>query len=126
MQGYQLTAAVLGIGLAVVILYLLRRDHLYLRDGLFWIAVAMGSVALGIWPTLIDTIGGVVGVAYPPALLFLVAILVLLVRTLLTDISVTRLRRDLRRLNQKMAMAALDSEPPDEATNDVQHRSIGS
>jgi hypothetical protein len=116
MQGYQLTAAVLGIGLAAAILYLLRRDHLYLRDGLVWIAVALGSVALGLWPRLIDGIGVLLGVAYPPALLFLVAILVLLVRALLTDLAVTRMRRDLRRLNQALALADVEREAGRPAT----------
>lgn len=105
MQGYHLTAAALGIGLAVVIIYLTRRDHLYLRDGLFWIVVALGSVVLGIWPGLIDIIGSHAGVSYPPSLLNLVAIVFLLVRVLQTDIAVTRMRRDLRRLNQELAIA---------------------
>ena len=48
--------------------------------------------------------------AYPPTLLLLVAILVLIVKALLGDIALTKLRRDLRRLNQRMAL--LEGEHP--------------
>lgn len=103
MKDFHLFAAVLGIGLGVSILYLVRRDHLYIRQGLFWILVALMSFALGVWPPLMDFVSSAVGVAYSPALVFLIAIIVLLIRSLQTDIALTRLRRDLRRVNQRIA-----------------------
>lgn len=104
MNNLLITSAVLGTGLAASILYLVRRDHLYLRDGLFWIAVALVSVVLGIWPSLIDLIGRLAGVAYAPALILLLATVALIVRALLADIAVTQMRRELRRLNQRIAL----------------------
>ena len=109
MKSYQITVLVMAIGLAVGILYLVRRDHIYIRQGLFWIVVAVLSLALGAWPTAIDYIGETLGVAYPPTLLFLVAISVLMLKGLLGDIALTRLRRDMRRLNQRIAL--LEAEP---------------
>ena len=100
----------IGFGLAYAILYLVRRDHLYIRQGVFWILVAAFSLGFAIWPTLIDTLGGALGIAYPPTLLFLVAIVVLVVKSLLADIISTRLKRDIRRLNQRLAM--LEAEHP--------------
>ena len=41
MKSYQITVLVMAIGLAVGILYLVRRDHIYIRQGLFWILVAV-------------------------------------------------------------------------------------
>ena len=110
MKEYYYTVLITGVALAAVILYLVRRDHLYIRQGLFWIVAAVGSLAFAIWPRLIDSLGGLLGIAYPPTLLFLAAILVLVVKALLADISVTKLRRDLRRLNQRMAL--LEAEHP--------------
>ena len=104
MKDYYYTVLVTGIALAAGILYLVRRDHLYIRQGLFWIAAALVSLAFAIWPTAIDAIGGELGIAYPPTLLFLTAILVLVVKALFADIAVTKLRRDLRRLNQRIAL----------------------
>ena len=110
MRSYHLTVLVIGIGLAIAILYLVRRDHLYIRQGVFWILVAALSLLLGAWPYLIDTVGEALGVAYPPTLLFLVAIAVLVIKALFGDIAVTKLRRDLRRLNQRIAL--LETEQP--------------
>lgn len=109
MKDYHLTVLVIGFGLAYGILHLVRRDHLYIRQGLFWIIIALLSLALAIWPYLIDTLGVALGIAYPPTLLFLVAIVVLVVKALLGDIALTKVRRDLRRLNQRIAL--LETEP---------------
>lgn len=115
MKEYHLVATVLGIGLALTILTLIRRDHIHLRQGLFWTAVAIASLVFGIWPGLIDFLGHAVGVAYSPALLFLAAIVVLVLRALFTDIALTQLRRDVRRLNQRIAL----SESRDESSRDA-------
>jgi hypothetical protein len=108
MQTYHLAVMVLGIGLAIGILFLVRRDHLYIRQGLFWILVATLSFLFGIWPFLIDTLAGLVGVAYPPTLLLVAAMVVLVVKALLGDIALTKVSRDLRRLNQRIALLEAD------------------
>ncbi|HYC36853.1 MAG TPA: DUF2304 domain-containing protein [Usitatibacter sp.] len=110
MKDYHLTVLVIGFGLAYGILHLVRRDHLYIRQGLFWIAIALLTLAFAIWPYLIDTLGAALGIAYPPTLLFLVAIVVLVVKSLLGDIAQTKLRRDVRRLNQRIAL--IEAEHP--------------
>ena len=103
-KDFHLLMGALGIGLGVAILLLVRRDHLYIRHGVFWMAVAIVSVVLGVWPNLVDRIGQVTGVAYPPALLFLLAIMMLIIRAVIADIAFTRLRREVRILNQKIAL----------------------
>jgi hypothetical protein len=104
MKDYYLTVLVIGFGLAGVILFLVRRDHIYIRQGVFWIFVAVMSTLFGVWPTLVDVVGAALGVAYPPTLLLLVAIVVLIVKALYADIALTKVRRDLRRLNQRIAL----------------------
>jgi len=109
MAPLQITTTLLGIGLAAVILLLVRRDHLYLLHGLFWILVAGAAAVLGVWPGLIDRLAVVVGISYPPALLLLVAVVIVLVKTLHTDIVNTRVERDVRRLNQRLAILEADN-----------------
>ena len=104
MKDYYLTVLVMGFGLAGVILYLVRRDHIYIRQGIFWIVTAFFSLVFAVFPYLIDSIGVAFGVAYPPTLLLLVAIVVLVVKALYSDIALTKVRRDLRRLNQRIAL----------------------
>jgi hypothetical protein len=113
MKEYHLTVLVIGIGLAAGILYLVRRDHIYIRQGMFWIVIALTTLAFAFWPTLIDVVGGALGIAYPPTLLLLTAIVVLVLKALFADIALTKVNRDLRRLNQRMAL--LEAEHPSEA-----------
>ena len=108
MAHLQITTTLLGLGLAAVILFLLRRDHLHLGHGLFWILVALGSALFGLWPGLIDCVASVVGISYSPALLLLVAVVVLFVKALHNDIMNTRIGRQVRRLNQRLAMYEVD------------------
>ncbi|GKS90052.1 DUF2304 domain-containing protein [Acidovorax sp. SUPP2539] len=110
MASLQATTALMGIGLAVLILYLIRRDHLYLMHGLFWVVVAGAAALLGAWPGLIDRLAKLLGISYPPALLLLLASMVLLVKSLHTDMVNTRIERDVRRLNQRLALLQADNE----------------
>ncbi len=104
----QTTTSVIGVALAGLILYLVRRDHLYLRDAAFWIGVAGLSVLFGLWPRFIDQLSAIAGVAYSPTLFLLIGLLVLVTRALMSDLALTQLRRDIRRLNQRVAL--LDAE----------------
>jgi hypothetical protein len=112
MRDYHVTVLVIGILLAAGILYLVRRDHIYIRQGMFWILVALSTLAFAFWPSLIDVVGGALGIAYPPTLLLLVAIIVVVLKALYADIALTKVNRDLRRLNQRMAL--LEAEHPAE------------
>ena len=111
MKSYHLTVLVVGVALAFGILYLVRRDHIYIRQGVFWILVAVATLALALWPNLIDTVGTMLGIAYPPTLLLLAAIVVLIVKALLGDIAMTKMRRDVRRLNQRIALLEAEGPP---------------
>lgn len=108
MASLQLTTTLLGVGLSVVILFLLRRDHLHLTHGLFWFVVAGLAALLGLWPGSIDLIAKLAGISYSPALLLLGAVIVLTVKSLHTDIVNTRIERQVRRLNQRLAMYELE------------------
>lgn len=108
MTSLSLTTAFLGLGLAGAIIWLLRRDHIHLSHGLFWLSVATLAAVLGVWPETIDRMAAITGVNYPPALLLLVAVIVLLIKTLHTDILNTRIERQVKRLNQRLAMLDLE------------------
>lgn len=102
------TTALLGLGLAAAIMWLLRRDHLHLSHGLFWLSVAALAAVLGIWPQTIDKIARATGVSYPPSLLLLLAVIVLLIKTLHTDILNTRIERQVKRLNQRLSILDME------------------
>ena len=105
---YHLTSAVLGIAFAAAILLLVRRDHLRIRYSVWWLLVAGVSLILGLFPGVIDTVGALFGVAYPPTLLLILGIAALLIKILYMDIEHSRLERNLRRLTQRIAMYEAD------------------
>ena len=112
MPALQITTSLLGLGLAALIFVLLRRDHLYIHHGLFWIVVAALGALLGLWPGLIDSAARLVGISYAPAALLLGAVVVLFIKALYADMMQTRLERQLRRLNQRIAMLELGKAQP--------------
>lgn len=97
-------SATLAAVVVLAIFWLLRRDRLPVMHSLWWLCVAALIAVLGLFPGLIDQAAGWVGVAYPPSLLFIAAILVILIKVLLEDIELSHDRRRLLRLAQKVAI----------------------
>ena len=116
MLNLQITTSLLGLSLAVLIVHLLRRDHIYILHALFWITIAALAALLGLWPGSIDRVAGWIGISYPPAALLLGAVVVLFVKSLYADITHTQLERQVRRLNQRIALMDVQ-EPTNPAVN---------
>ena len=110
MLSLQITTSILGLGLAVLILRLLRQDRLYIRHAVFWTSTAVAAAVLGLWPKLIDIISMALGISFPPAALLLLACLVLLLKALYADILHTETERNIRRLNQRLALLEVEIE----------------
>ena len=79
--------------------------------------VAVVAAALGVWPGLIDKAAALTGIAYAPALLLLIAVVVLLLKILHTDILNTRIERQVKRLNQRLAIYELEQQEYKSAKN---------
>ena len=103
-----LVSAVIGIALASVILYLVRRDHLHGSYALWWLVVAAATLVVGVFPHLVDRLGELIGIAYPPILAIILGMGLILIRMLLMDVDRSRQERTLRRLTQRLAI--LDQE----------------
>jgi hypothetical protein len=103
-----LTAALLGSLIAGSIFLLVRRGHLHGAQAAWWLAAAASALVFGLFPGSVDALGQRFGVAYPPMLLVVLAIVALLIKLLLADIALAGKERRLRRLTQKMAMLELE------------------
>ena len=101
---YQLTSAIIGLILAGTILWLIRRDHLHTRHAAWWLSIAFMIVILGIFPPIIDVIALQLGVNYPPTLIFVLGIGMILIKVLSTDIEQSKSERKIRRLAQRLAL----------------------
>jgi hypothetical protein len=99
-----LFAELLAVAMAFLILWMIRRDRLPVSHSLWWLSVSVLIAIFGFFPSLLDKIAAFVGIAYPPSLLFIVAILTLLIKVLLEDLEVSTNRRRLLKLAQKTAV----------------------
>jgi hypothetical protein len=100
----QITAAILGIGLAGAIFYLVRRDHLHGPFAAWWLMVAAATLVLGMFPSLVIWLGKLTGINYAPVLPIIIGLSMVLLRLLKLDIDRSRQERRMRRLTQKLAI----------------------
>lgn len=104
MISYNLTTGACGIAAVAIILYLIRKNSLYIRYAFWWLAVCLGILVFSIFPQLSDKAIHLLGVSYPPAFLFFIAILMLFVKILLMDIDRSKQEVRIRRLIQRLGM----------------------
>lgn len=100
----QITAALIGVLLGGSILYLVRRDHLHGPYALWWLLIAAVTLVIGFVPRTVDWLAHLTGIAYPPVLPIIVGLSLILIRMLQLDIERSRQERQIRRLNQKLAI----------------------
>jgi hypothetical protein len=101
---YQWTTAIIGLMIALVILFLIRRDILHVKRSLWWIGIAVLIVVMGFFPLPIAQFGVLLGVNYPPILILTIGMGFILIKILSMDLERSRQERMLRRLTQKIAM----------------------
>ncbi|MDX1605907.1 MAG: DUF2304 domain-containing protein [Candidatus Competibacterales bacterium] len=120
MLSYQIVSTLIGFGIALTILFMLRRDHIHGSHAVWWLAIAAGVVVLGLFPWLSDTLGGWLGIGYPPILAVLLGMAGLLIKVLSMDVEFARQERRVRRLTQRLALiearlAAMKESAPDDS-----------
>lgn len=91
----------------VVVLLLLRSRRLREKYALLWVLVGAASVVLGVFPGLLVTLAGLLGVAVPANLLFALAILLLLGVCLHLSLEVSRAEDEVRSLAEQVAILNL-------------------
>ena len=99
-----LITSLIGLGSAFIIFVLIRNDQLHASHGVAWIMAALIMALLGLAPGVFDQIASRVGVAYPPALAFTLALAVMVIKILIDDIERSRLKMRQTRLIQRMAL----------------------
>jgi len=101
---YHSTSALMGISLGLIILYLVRRNHLHTRYALPWLMAVVCIWILGLFPTLSDAISKLLGISYPPTLVLIGAIALIVIKLLLMDIDRSRTEVRVQRLIQRLAI----------------------
>lgn len=100
--------SIIGIATALVIVVLIRRDHLHVRYGLWWMSAAIVLLLLGLSPAFFDSFAKYLGVSYPPMLAMTIGLLILVIKILVMDIERSRNAIRLQRLTQRIALLESD------------------
>jgi len=103
-----LITGIIGIVTAITIVILIRRDHLHVRYGMWWMVVAAIFAFLGLFPALFDKFAQYVGVSYPPILAFTIGAVVLVIKILIMDIE--RSHKEVKQLRLTQRLALLESD----------------
>jgi len=103
-----LVTGIIGVGIAVLIILLIRKDRLHAHHGLGWIMVALSFALLGLFPGIIDRVAQFIGIGYPPILALTLGISLLVVKILLMDIERSKIEMRNQRLIQRVAMLEAD------------------
>ena len=124
---YQLTSLIIGLSLAGVILWLVRRAHLHGPHAIWWIGLAAGIILLGTWPRLTDLIAPYLGVSYPPIVAVILGFALMLVKMMDMDLQRSRQEQRIRRLAQRLALleARIESQQALEAGGDPTTKTPG-
>jgi hypothetical protein len=100
----RLVAILASVALLLVVLELVRRRRLLERYALLWLFSAVALLALAAFQPLLLKIAELIGVAYPPSALFLIAFGFVLVLLLHFSVAVSRLADQSKVLAQRQAI----------------------
>ena len=99
-----ITTLIIGALLAITILIMVRRDHLHGPYAIWWIAIAILAIVLGVFPKIVNQLAHHAGISYPPTLVLVLAVSFILLKMLSQDLHRTMQEKKIRRLTQRMAI----------------------
>jgi hypothetical protein len=124
------TSYILGIVAAllilVVVIEMLRRGRLRERHALWWILAGVLALILGIFPSTLDWMSGLLSIAVPTNLIFFVSIAILFLVCLQTSSELTTLEDKTRTLAEEVAilsnrLSKIESAQQEKAEQSVPH-----
>lgn len=104
MSGAHVIAIVLTTICLGFLIALLRRGHLRAKYVMLWLPVGFGMLIFAAIPGLIDKVALAIGIGYPPALLFMLAITLLLLTCMHFSWELSRIEERLRIIAESIAM----------------------
>ena len=105
-----IVAAVAALVLLVAILELIRSRRLQERYAMLWLLTGVVILVLGLWRGLLSKIADLVGIAYPPSALFVLAAFFILLLLLHYSTVISKLSDENRILAQRLALLQNDLE----------------
>jgi hypothetical protein len=115
----QILAIVVSAAMLLVVLELVRRKAFLERYALLWLLSAIVLLALSVWRGMLEWVSQLVGIAYPPNALFLVAFGFVLILLLHFSLAVSKLSDQSKVLAQRLALLEQRQSQLERASNDA-------
>lgn len=106
-----LLVALLAAASVLFILRLVRRRALRAKYSLLWLVVGVALAFTAVAPGLLDRVSRLLGIDYPPAVYFLIAIVFLLLLVAHFSWELSRLEERTRTLAEELALLRADQPP---------------
>jgi hypothetical protein len=104
MISYKLFSLITGLIIAATLIKLVRNSKVHSSLFVWWTSIIGLILVFAFYPTLIDVMGKWFGISYPPIIISLAGIGLLLIKTLSMDIYITKNEIRYKKLAQKMAL----------------------
>jgi hypothetical protein len=104
--------AAMGLALFLFVLERIRRRQMRIEYSLMWFVISVGALLLALMPDVFDRLARTLGIDYPPALYFLVAVLCMFFILLHVSAELTRLREQNKNLIQEVSILREAVEAP--------------
>jgi hypothetical protein len=101
---YKLFSLILGLMVAFVMILLARRSKIRFTQFMWWFSTICSVLIFAFFPTLIDVLGKWVGVSYPPTIISILGLGMILIKVFSMDIYITQNELRYRKLAQKLAL----------------------
>jgi hypothetical protein len=105
--------AVVTMGTLTFIIRLVRRRQMRAKYSVFWVSVGGLMAVLAVSPGLLDTVSDLLGIAYAPTTIFILAIVLLVLVAVHFSWELSRLEQRTRILAQDLALMMVERNPPD-------------
>lgn len=102
--GQRAEVIIVAVVICLLIFELVRRKRLMERYAILWLVAGITLLVLALWQGLLTTLSHAVGIYYPPAALFAVGFLFVLVMLVHFSMTVSRLSDENKVLAQRLAL----------------------
>ena len=124
----QILSIAVSAALLLVVLEMVRRKAFLERYALLWLLSALVMLGLSIWSGALESLAKLIGIAYPPNALFLVAFGFVLVLLLHFSLAVSKLSDQTKILAQRLALVEqqqrAESEQPPVASEELERKPV--
>ena len=97
----------MSMGVFIFILQLIRKRRLKIEHSILWLAVSILLIFLSLWQSFTDRFAEMIGISYPPALYFAVAIIFAFLMILHLSMEISKMKDRIKTLNQELSISEL-------------------